>query len=489
MNVNQSTIWINVTTSAAWKRPPVGIVRVERALSSELGKLYGERFKHCIWQDDRFIEWSPKDEKDTPPLDRQNSKTTSVVAPAFPILPKKEAMAALGQGLLSLTPKRLQPLFNSLLLAMRPRLGRMLSSNVMQRLTTKLRRRAAMSSSKKLLHMHSSRDAETGAIFKPGDVLISVGLDWNYSYFNSFYSLRKKSGVRVITCCYDLIPVLYPQYCVNDVAQSFTAYFLEIADGSDLILCISRQTEKDLAELLDRTGAAHPPTHVFPLGDTIPAIGNNALSTEVEKLCQTPFILFVSTIERRKNHEVLYRAYHILCQQGNREKLPKLVFVGMKGWGVNELLKDIELDPMTQGLIVQLNQVSDSELHALYEAARFCVFPSLYEGWGLPVGEALSLGKVVIASNRGSLPEVGGDIVTYADPWCPQAWAELILRLSTHDEVLKSQEATVRANYRPRRWEDAALSIKCKIDNLYAHSRETTTQPPKHKPQPDRKWR
>lgn len=100
-----------------------------------------------------------------------------------------------------------------------------------------------------------------------------------------------------------------------------------------------------------------------------------------------------------------------------------MVFVGMEGWGVGELLKDIELDPLTRGLIVRLNRVSDAELRVLYEAARFCVFPSMYEGWGLPVGEALSMGKVVICSNRGSLPEVG-EVVRYVDPRNPQAWAD-----------------------------------------------------------------
>ena len=70
----------------------------------------------------------------------------------------------------------------------------------------------------------------------------------------------------------------------------------------------------------------------------------------------------------------------------------------MPGWGVGDLLKDIELDPLTKGMIVQLNHVNDAELLRLYESSMFCVFPSLYEGWGLPVGEALSLGKAVLCS-------------------------------------------------------------------------------------------
>ena len=102
----------------------------------------------------------------------------------------------------------------------------------------------------------------------------------------------------------------------------------------------------------------------------------------VQAATKQPFILFVSTIERRKNHEVLYRAYHLLARQGTIESLPKLVFVGMPGWGVGDLLKEIELDPLTRGMIIQLHHVSDGELSYLYKKALFCVFPSLYEGVG-----------------------------------------------------------------------------------------------------------
>jgi glycosyltransferase involved in cell wall biosynthesis len=150
-----------------------------------------------------------------------------------------------------------------------------------------------------------------------------------------------------------LIPVLYPQYCVNDVANIFANYFLELADGSDMILCISKQSETDLKEMLAQMGGANPVTNVFPLGDNTPKSLNDKISPEVRAIILEPFILYVSTIERRKNHEILYRAYHLLCSQGEKARLPKLVFVGMPGWGVGELLKDIELDPLTQDLIVR----------------------------------------------------------------------------------------------------------------------------------------
>lgn len=470
MSENLPTIWMNVTTSANWRRPPVGIVRVERSLCAELGSLYGERFKQCVWQDGKFVEWRPQakqqDNSSSTRLEQhtQKQQIAPILAPIFPILPKRQALIALAQGLLSLMPGKVQPSFNRLLYVLRPLAVRMIASNKLRRIVASIRGKAAKDG--RVVQGGTSEKYEIGSVFAAGDVLISVGLDWDHPYYKQFYSLRKQAGVKVVTCCYDLIPVLYPQYCVNDVAGLFTSYFLDVADGSDLVLCISRQSEKDFNEMLYRTGGAMPSTHVFPLGDNVPVGDSREISPSIQSLCLTPFILFVSTIERRKNHEILYRAYHLLCAQGKADKLPRLVFVGMDGWGVNDLLKDIELDPLTKDMIVRLSHVNDAELRALYEAAKFCVFPSLYEGWGLPVGEALSMGKAVISSNRGSIPEVGGQLVRYVDPWNPQAWADEIYQMAIDDLWRKEWEKKVISQYHQRTWAEAAASVKHRIDEL-----------------------
>lgn len=130
------------------------------------------------------------------------------------------------------------------------------------------------------------------------------------------------------------------------------------------------------------------------------------------------------------------------------------------------MMKDIELDPLTTGLIIQLYHVSDKELNLLYKQALFCVYPSLYEGWGLPVAEALSLGKAVIASDQGSLPEVGGELVRYVSPWNTQGWADAILEWIQHPDLVKDQEQEIRKNYTSRTWKGTALIIKDLINEL-----------------------
>lgn len=464
------TVWMNITTSAGWNRPAVGILRVEQSMSAELAQLYGPCFKYCIWQEGDFIEWFPnKQEGAQSPDVTGNSLSSGNKNPIsqplmFPLLSKRQAIKNIAQGLLSLTPEKFKLHINKLLYFVAPKIKWILSS----KLINGIRKNRRNLTNIELYKMASKKDGQIRSklIFEKNDTLISLGLDWEFDYYKYFYDLRMTHGMKIVTCCYDLIPVLYPQYCVANVASKFTSYFLEIADGSDLVLCISKQSEKDLNLMLETTGGARPATYVFTLGDRIPEMSSDALSAEVARLCKGKFILFVSTIERRKNHEVLYRAYHLLCKQGKGVNLPTLVFVGMQGWGVSELLKDIELDPLTHDLIVQLNHVSDADLAHLYKSSLFCVFPSLYEGWGLPVAEALSFGKAVICSDQGSLPEVGADLVTYVKPWDPQAWADKIYLLFTMDSERIKIEERVKNSYRPRGWVDAATQVKNEIDKL-----------------------
>ena len=406
---------MNVTTSANWNRPVVGIVRVEKSLCAELGKIYGHRFKECYWQNDKFVE------RPSLPVAKISKQELSLETVVLPEAAQKRSLIPGYNRFLR---------FFSILREPNESCS-CLDDKAETALTTTPTTDSASSES---------------SPFVVGDILISVGLEWDYPYHKKFHTLREERGIRIITCCYDLIPVLYPQHCVANVAKHFKQYVQDSAKGSDSILCISKQSERDLKRVLEEAGAAPPRTCVITLGDNVPT-GSGDISEQVAEIVKAPFLLFVSTIERRKNHAVLYSAYHLLCEAGKREALPKLVFVGMPGWGAGDFLKDVELDPLTQGLIVQLHNVNDAELRLLYEAALFCLYPSFYEGWGLPVGEALALGKAVLSSDRGSLPEVGGDLVRYVDPWNPAAWAEAIWRLVDNDKEREAIASKVRATY------------------------------------------
>lgn len=417
--ITEPRIWLDVTTSSNWSRPPVGIVRVEQQLSSELAKLYKGQFCECIVKDGAYVS-------------RRPSGTTLKESSIF--WPDSSRRSARSDTLEFVS-----------------------NGKNMQAISVDGR----------------SRDGIRGLTsfglptVSYGDIVISVGLDWENARADFFLEMKKKLGIRYVTCCYDLIPVIFPQYCVGEVAAQFKEYFAKLSWSSDLMLCISKRSQEDYHALSAQLGFPPTATKVIELGDGIESdleIFDVDISDDVARVLDNPFILFVSTIERRKNHETLYKAYHLLATQGKLDLVPNLVFVGMPGWGVSDLLKDIELDPLTRGKIIQFNHVSDVELTMLYKEAEFCVYPSFYEGWGLPVAEGLSLGKVVIASSQGSIPEVGGDLVIYADPFNPHEWADRILELSTNPEALEAARNRVQTLYAKRKWSSTALAVKEAID-------------------------
>jgi len=425
---------MNVTTSMNWDRPVVGVVRVERELSRELALLYPEHeFGLCFFEGSelRTLDGGGK---------------ASIAADPVPT-------AAVARRRSFPRSASFDPVFGW---------GRRLSKALNQPVPT----------ARSIRKMNGS---DRG--IAQGDVLLSVGLDWNHSYVDTFAQLSQTLGIKIVTCCHDLIPVVAPQYCAADVSPQFVDYFTKLSWASSLILCVSQRSRDDYLSLVRRIGAPEAETLVIPLGDNVPQDdtgktprerGIADLSPDVVRVTEGPIILFVATIDRRKNHEVLYRAYHLLVQEGHGDRLPKLVFVGMRGWGVDDLLTDIERDPLTREHIVKLNHVSDRDLAYLYEKAFLCVYPSLYEGWGLPVGEALACGKAVLASAQGSIPEVGGNLVTYLDPWNPRAWADEILALVDAPERVAAMETVVRREYRARTWAGTAGVVKNALDQLRA---------------------
>jgi glycosyltransferase involved in cell wall biosynthesis len=298
--------------------------------------------------------------------------------------------------------------------------------------------------------------------FAFGDDFLSIGLDWDHGFLEYIRIKKKDCGLRVTGCCYDIIPIKFPHYCVGDVAAFFASYFIELASTADHILCISQNSMKDLEKFLLNAGAIVPPLSVFRLGDAVTKdriSPSEAWPSELNR--DLGYMLIVSTIERRKNHQTAYLALRRVIEDQllPPDQIPHLVIVGMRGWGVDDLFSDIALDPVTQGFIHVLNHVSDEELRNLYLKSRFTLYPSYYEGWGLPVCESLCYGKVVVSSGISSLPEAGGDYALYCDPYSPAEWALKIVELCRDDNLLKQLENRIQTEYIPYSWSQTAQQV------------------------------
>jgi glycosyltransferase involved in cell wall biosynthesis len=140
------------------------------------------------------------------------------------------------------------------------------------------------------------------------------------------------------------------------------------------------------------------------------------------------YLLFVSTIEPRKNLPVLLEVYRVLIDGGRVAPMPALALAGNKGWLYERIYALIEKLNLTERVRL-LGGVTAPELVGLYQGARLFVLPSLYEGFGLPALEALACGVPVITSNAGSLPEVVGEAGVLLDPHDIGGWSDAIERL------------------------------------------------------------
>jgi glycosyltransferase involved in cell wall biosynthesis len=139
--------------------------------------------------------------------------------------------------------------------------------------------------------------------------------------------------------------------------------------------------------------------------------------------------------------------------------VPDLVFAGKLGWLTADLVQQLENCDWLDGRIRFVPSPSDAELAGLYRGCLFTVFPSLYEGWGLPVSESLRFGKMVAASDRASIPEAGGNFCAYYDPENVAAAYEVIRGLIDHPERVAAMEARIAASYRPPSWADTAAAL------------------------------
>jgi glycosyltransferase involved in cell wall biosynthesis len=274
------------------------------------------------------------------------------------------------------------------------------------------------------------------------DVVVSVGADWSGALLERLQDLKRRTGCRVVTMVYDVIPLTHPHLAFHNEPALFASYYSRLADVSDLVMCISEQSRRDFNRLATECGWRVPDTVVLRLGETAPA-------TVVDG-AREDFYLWVGTIERRKNLELVYDALRIIESEGH--VVPTVLVAGAVGWGVDDLIAELDLQSTAASRsLIRLGPVDEFTLDDLYRRARALVFPSHYEGWGLPVREAAVRGCPVAAGDSPAVREaiegyVAGQLLPVDDPG---PWADF-LRSSSHQIGVP---AAVRT------WPDAAADL------------------------------
>ena len=296
-------------------------------------------------------------------------------------------------------------------------------------------------------------------VARPGDVLAVLGSPWSHPDYPAMVAeLGRTAGLRLALLVYDFIPAIRPEYCSPYTVPAFLRFMRGCLPLADFIFAISEATARDLTrwaegEQIPLRGPARP----IPIGTEFAE--PNADAPLPGGLVPGGYALFVSTLEARKNHQLAFRAWRRLLDELPAERVPTLVFAGRVGWMVADLMQQIENSKRLNGKLVLVDNADDVTLAALYAGARFTLFPSLYEGWGLPVSESLAFGKVCLASNRSSVPEAGGPFCLYHDPDSVTEAVALYRRILEEPETIRTLERHIAAEHRPTAWSVTARAI------------------------------
>ena len=450
-HVPAGTIWVDMTTLLRWRRPAVGVVRVEQRLARWI-LAHDERVRFCRYdQATRTVV----------DVDRQQ------IAAHAALLERIGRTVPPAQKIKKPKAKKQRNALTTILRRMGKEAGR--AAKVLGPLLARFKTNA--SASPRAVQNAAPPSPST---FRSGDVYVSLGADWSDNDLGRLYGRKQRDGFKVLATCYDMIPMKFPHLTIPDTEQRFPKHVADLAWVADHVLCISRCSQQDFIETTARLQSPTPDTSLIRLGSDLSQVarrpagaaqgewtgGNNAVADAVA----SPFVLFVSTMERRKNHEILYRAWVRLIEAGRT--IPNLVFVGMPGWGVHDLVSDLARDHRIRGRIHILQTVSDAELAMLYGRCLYTVYPSLYEGWGLPIHESFEFGKFCLCSNAGSLPEAGGDLAEYLDPWDLNAWVERIRYFADHPEEIEKRNQMIAQQFRPHSWHDMSRSVMLKAHEL-----------------------
>jgi glycosyltransferase involved in cell wall biosynthesis len=188
------------------------------------------------------------------------------------------------------------------------------------------------------------------------------------------------------------------------------------------------------------------------------------------------YVLMVSTIEPRKNHILLFRVWRRLMEDMRASSVPTLVFAGRVGWLVSDLMEQLHNSSFLDGKIIVIESPTDEELEALYGGCLFTLFPSFYEGWGLPVTESHAFGRPCIISKTSSLPEAGGSLARYIDP-DNTTDAYRVIRETIQDQAgLREWRDRVRREFKPVEWSQSARAVFKALDTTIGAS--SAREPP-----------
>jgi glycosyltransferase involved in cell wall biosynthesis len=304
--------------------------------------------------------------------------------------------------------------------------------------------------------------ANRRAILPPIELMTAARADtYLFTHFRRFPTLPKAKTATII---YDIAYHHYPETINQKNLKYLERRVPQTVKKSDLLITISEASKQDLIKVY---GADPAKIVVAPCGIDTSKFKLGKLSEGVRKKYNLPahYILFVGSIEPRKNIERLVKAYSSLPE--NLQKKYSLVLAGGKGWNDEGIHKAIESVKEPANVVVT-GYVDEDDIEQLYQGAALYAFPSLYEGFGMSILEAMACNIPVVTARNSSLPEVGGDAAVYVDEKSVKDIAVKIEYALTHPKQMQDLVKKGREQVKKFSWDKSAQIIVDSLNSLSA---------------------
>jgi glycosyltransferase involved in cell wall biosynthesis len=263
--------------------------------------------------------------------------------------------------------------------------------------------------------------------------------------------IRRIFRMRCVGTVHDLIPMEYPEFFTPGFSEKHRRAVEVTTRLFDAVFVPSQFT----ANALRRFAASNTnllthevKVHVVPPGiETFEQVGSSS-----KVVHSAPYFIILGTIEPRKNHLLLLNLWRRLAT--TMDSPPRLIVIGVRGWENEQVVDILERSRLLHDLVEERGRMSDQTVASLLSRACALLSPSIAEGFGMPLAEALTAGVPVICSDIPVFREVGGSVPDYADPLDLIAWQDLIVDYSQPNSIKRAAQMQRLSQWRPIKWAD-----------------------------------
>lgn len=272
----------------------------------------------------------------------------------------------------------------------------------------------------------------------------------------------RKRGVKLVFMVHDVIPITHPEFCRPNEKIKHHKRIDNMLNFGGGIITNSQSTLDTLHTEARALGIAMPSAVVAHLAPGFVPKSYGA------RLLQSPYFVVLGTIEPRKNHNLLFRIWaKLVAEMG--DKAPKLVLIGRRGWECENAVDILERSETLRDFLIEKSECSDDELGDILHHAQAMLFPSLVEGYGMPIIESLMVGTPVIASDLPVFHEIAGEIPDYLNILDGLGWLAYIKAYMDDSNPLRTAQLARMQQFKVPTWQSHFEKVDTLIDSLSAN--------------------